>query len=396
MALRVFNRGATSPADRTWKRTESMTTSHWLATAVAAIAQSPIPEIPPIDAQLPLLPGVDLWDYWPVQGHDGRVAQICGGTLFMMLSAVAGGDPEERHGKARIRLMHRTSAGWTDLGPVFPNDFGPGSREWSGSAVVDAEHATLTLYFTAAGVLNETALGFDQRLFVTQAELGGTLVPIVGAWSIPVEIVAADGETYMREMSGGGAIGTIKAFRDPSFFRDPHDGTQYVLFAGSLANSKSAWNGAIGVAIADGGEWKICPPLIDADGVNNELERPHVVVQDGRYYCFWSTQTKVFAEGGPSGPTGLYGMVADSFAGPWRPLNGSGLVLANPAAYPHQAYSWLVQDDLKVLSFIDYPGLSRAPVNAAEARQNFGGTPAPEFQLSLADDRAVLALQLHF
>ena len=368
-----------------------MTTSHWLATAVAAITQNPIPEIPPIGAHSPLLPGIDLWDYWPVQELDGRVAALCGGTLYMLLSAVAAGDPEDRHGKARIRLMHRTSAGWTDLGPAFPDGFAPGSRQWSGSAVVDPGHTMLTLYFTAAGLRHEDVLGFEQRLFVTHTELGGEVLPVIGPWSAPVEIVAADGEVYMREMSGGRAIGTIKAFRDPWFFRDPHDGTDYLLFTGSLAASRSAWNGAIGVAIADGGGWALAPPLLAADGVNNELERPHVVVHDGRYYCFWSTQAKVFADGGPSGPTGLYGMVADAFAGPWRPLNGSGLVLANPAAYPHQAYSWLVQDDLKVLSFIDYPGLSRPPIDVAQARQHFGGTPAPELQLRLRGDRAGLA-----
>jgi levansucrase len=368
-----------------------MTTSHWLSTAVAAIAQSPLPEMPPIYRQPPLLPGIDLWDYWPVQERNGRVAQICGGTLYMLLSAAAEADPEDRHAKARIRLMHRTAAGWKDLGPAFPDGFAPGSRQWSGSAVVDAGHTRLTLYFTAAGSRGEHALGFEQRMFVTEAELGGSSLPVVGAWSTPVEIVAADGEVYMREMSGGGAIGTIKAFRDPWFFCDPHDGAEYLLFSCSLAGSTSAWNGAIGVAIAEGCQWTLGPPLIDADGVNNELERPHIVIHDGRYYCFWSTQAKVFAEGGPSGPTGLYGMVADAFAGPWRPLNGSGLVLANPAAFPHQAYSWLVQDDLKVLSFIDYPELSSPPADVAEARRHFGGTPAPDLQLRLDGDRAGLA-----
>lgn len=368
-----------------------MTTSHWLGTAVAAIAHSPLPEMPAIISHAPVLPGIDLWDYWPVQERDGKVAVICGGTLFMLLSAEADGDPENRHGQARIRLMHRTPAGWTDLGPAFPDGFSPGSREWSGSAVIDAGHTALTLYFTAAGSRGEITLGFDQRLFASRAELGGTVLPEIGAWSDPVEIVAADGEVYVREMSGGGAIGTIKAFRDPWFFCDPQDGTEYLLFACSLAKSTSAWNGAVGIAVAGPGGWELGPPLIAADGLNNELERPHVVIRDGRYYCFWSTQAKVFANGGPCGPTGLYGMVADAFAGPWRPLNGSGLVLANPAAYPHQAYSWLVQDDLSVLSFIDYPGLSGPAVDAAQARRHFGGTPAPELQLYLAGDRAGLA-----
>ncbi len=366
-------------------------TSHWTTEAVAAIARAPLPEAPPIAAATRLLPNVDLWDYWPVQELDGRVAQIGGGTLYFLLSAAAQGDPEARHGLARLRMMHRTPHGWADLGLVFPDGFAPGSREWSGSTVVDADHTVMTLYFTAAGTRGEKTLGFEQRLFVTHAALIDADPPTIGTWSRPVEIVAADGETYLREMSGGGAIGTIKAFRDPYFFRDPADGVELILFTASLAASLSPWNGAIGMARRDGGGWTLLPPLIAADGVNNELERPHVVVHDGRYYCFWSTQAKVFASDGPAGPTGLYGMVADALAGPWHPLNGSGLVVANPAAFPHQAYSWLVQHDLTVISFVDFPGLAAIPGDAADARRHFGGTPAPELRLRLDGDRAVLA-----
>ena len=363
-------------------------TSHWTPEAVAAIARAPLPEAPAIAATRPLLPGIDLWDYWPVQEIDGRVASIGGGTLYFLLSAPAEGDPEARHGLAQLQIMHRNGSGWSDLGPAFPDGFAPGSRQWSGSTVVDAAHSRLTLYFTAAGVHGETAIGLEQRLFVTDAPLTGIAI---GQWSPPVEIAAADGAVYMREMSGGGAIGTIKAFRDPYFFRDPADGSDYLLFTASLAASASAWNGAIGVATRDANGWTLTQPLIAADGVNNELERPHVVVHAGCYYCFWSTQAKVFAIGGPAGPTGLYGMVADTFAGPWRPLNGSGLVVANPTALPNQAYSWLVQHDLSVLSFVDLTGLAAAPANAVEARRHFGGTPAPELRLRLDGDRAVLA-----
>ena len=39
---------------------------------------------------------------------------------------------------------------------------------------------------------------------------------------------------------------------------------------------------------------------------------------------------------------------------PYQPLNGSGLVIANPADDPDQAYAWLVQPDLRVTSLLDY------------------------------------------
>lgn len=370
-------------------------TTPWTRAHVEAIAAGPLPAAPRIDPPSleRLLPGVDLWDHWPVQEVDGRVAEIAGGALMMLLSAPAGLDPDERHGQARIRLMHRAQDGWTDLGPALPDGLSPGSREWAGSAVVDVAHERVTLYFTAAGHRGEGAVSFDQRLFETSAAL--TLadgdVRLTG-WTPPVESVASDGRFYARDMIGGGAIGTIKAFRDPAFFRDPVDSRDYLLFTASLARSASSWNGAIGTAMKDAsGRWRLLPPLVSADHVNNELERPHLVHRDWRYYLFWSTQAKVFAAGGPAGPTGLYGMVAERLEGPYRPLNGTGLVFANPASAPGQAYSWLVLSDLRVLSFADCVGLDRAPRDAAEARAHFGGAPAPVLRLAIDGDRTSLA-----
>lgn len=371
-----------------------MQSSHWSAAAVAAIADTRMPAAPLIPGKPDrLLPGIDLWDLWPVQELDGSVAEIAEGTLMMLLSAPEQPDPEARHAVARIRMMHRHASGWTDLGLLLPDGHCPGSREWAGSAVVTPDHKQLTLYFTAAGVAGEARTSFAQRLFETRAELHVEEGRIAcRGWSPPVESVASDGEWYMREMEGGGGIGTIKAFRDPAFFRDPADGRDYLLFTASLARSASPWNGAVGIARRSvDGTWGLMPPLLDADEVNNELERPHMIVFDGLYYLFWSTHRKVFADGGPSGPSGLYGMVAPALSGPWQALNGTGLVLANPSQAPYQAYSWLVLADRRVLSFVDMAGLDRGPRDIAEARAHFGGVPAPILSLRLCGDRTSIA-----
>lgn len=370
-----------------------MTTSHWSADEVAAIAGEALPTAPLIDraAVRPLLRDLDVWDHWPVQHESGDVACIAGGALVMLLAAPRLPDPEERHDVARIRLMHRRVEEWTDLGPLFPDDFSPGSREWAGSAILSADRGHVTVYFTAAGVRGEPVPSFVQRLFETRARLHlHDGVPRLNNWSSPKESVAADGDLYASEMTGGGAIGTIKAFRDPAWFRDPTDGRDHLVFTASMARSRSRWNGAIGIARRRGAHWKLAAPLIEADGVNNELERPHVVVHAGRYYLFWSTQRKVFAEGGPSGPTGLYGMTAAALGGPWAPMNKTGLVFANPPEAPAQMFSWLVTSDLRVWSFVDLAGLARAPRDSAEARAHFGGTPAPVLELRLDGDRSAL------
>lgn len=370
-----------------------MMTSHWTASHVAAIDPNTTPSAPLFSKPRPLLPGIDLWDYWPVQEEDGSQAVIARGTLFILLSAPVQLDPDARHVMARLRLMHRVGDHWRDLGLLFEADFSPGSREWSGSAIISPDHAVVTLYYTVAGTRGEDVVSFSQRLFQTQANLivqGDDIA--FSRWSQPTEMLVPDGFHYERDMAGGGAIGTIKAFRDPAFFRDPADNAAYILFAASLAQSTSFWNGAVGIArCTQYGRWDALPPLIAADGVNNELERPHVIVHEGRYYLFWSTQRKVFADDGPTGPNGLYGMISDKLAGPWRPINGTGLVFANPPEAPFQAYSWFVLPNLTVQSFADLAGLARPPVDPAEARRFFGGSPAPELRLKVQGDRVRLA-----
>jgi levansucrase len=404
---------------------------HWQPRHLARIGAtgSAAPVITPAMIA-PLVAGLDIWDHWPVQALDGSIARIAGGVLVIALSAPAVGAPDDRHAQARLRLFHHAAGIWHDLGDLLPNGFSPGSREWAGSAVVDPAHRSLTLYFTAAGRRGETVIGFGQRLFETTAALDAD-----GArpklWSPPVEAVVPDGVDYETRLAGGGAIGTTKAFRDPSFWRDPRDGNDYLLFAASRAGAASAWNGVIGIArrtgvtddarrtgvtdaarrtgvtdgareagVTDGarrtggahrgGGWALCPPLVDATGLNNELERPHIVVIRERIYLFWSTQAKVFADAGPRGPNGLYGVVADAIDAPWRPINGSCLVLRNPDNAPFQAYSWQVFPDGSVWSFADMIGLASPPRDAAEARRHFGGAPAPRLHLRFDGDTVTL------
>ncbi|MEK6637605.1 MAG: glycoside hydrolase family 68 protein [Pseudomonadota bacterium] len=356
--------------------------SHWTVDHIAAIDRPNMPVIPAITAEERLLPDHYLWDMWPVQCIDGTTAQIDSGILWMILSSPMCDDPEARHSIARIRLVHQHEQGaWKDLGDLLPDGFNLGSREWAGSAILDPATSRLTLYFTATGHAGETQLTFGQRLYVTSADV----IRVDGIatfqnWSSPIECVGNCGTFYMQVDEHDGAPGKIKAFRDPAWFSDPA-GSDYLVFAASMPGG-GTHNGAIGIALADNtaaGGWRLLPPLLSADGLNNELERPHILHRDGLYYLFWSTHDFTFDEGGPKGPSGLYGMVAQGALGPYAPLNGTGLVAANPEGAPTQAYSWLVLDDLRVASFIDSPDGS-----------NFIGTPAPMFSLKLDGDKAEL------
>lgn len=360
-------------------------TFHWTAAHVAAIGDGH--RAPMIDKLVPVLPGTDLWDHWPIIDKQGRTVDFPGGPLVIALTAPVMPDPEARHAVARLRLMQKRPEGWLDFGHLLPDDLNPGSREWAGTAVLDEDGKTLWLYYTSAGVRGEAEPTFVQRMLLTCATLelsdaGAT----VHGWTAPRDMFLPDDRLYQSDMTGGGAVGTIKAFRDPFPVIHPTTGEEFILFSASKPGSTSDWNGLIGVARREGGVCTFLPPLVDADGLNNELERPHVVRHGERFYLFWSTQAKVFASDGPKGPNGLYGAVSDDLLGPWRPLNGTGLVVGNPAEAPFQAYSWLVLDDLSVWSFADLVGVATPPRDQAEARSAFAGTPAPVLQLALDDD----------
>jgi len=370
-------------------------TAEWTRAAVAGIATQ-------AGAALPLLapggespaPGTDLWDMWPIADANGRTVLRGGRSWWFFLAAPRLADPEGRHDVARIRLTSHGAEGWRDHGDAFPDGFTPGSREWSGSAVLEADGVTLTHYFTAAGRRGE-ATTYEQRLFVSQGRfvLNGE-TPRLEGWSAPQEIVAADGVLYTVAAETIAPAHGIQGFRDPGYFRDPADGADYVLFTANAAWSDEQVNGVIGVARRDPEGWALQAPLLSAIGVNSELERPHIVVRDGLYYLFWSTQARRFAEG-ITAPTGLYAMVAEGVAGPWRPVNGTGLVAGNPPEAPTQAYCWWVTGEGEVLSFVDYPGVAPADAallaDPAQRRRIFGGVAAPFFRLAFDCDRVAIA-----
>lgn len=375
--------------------TSVSTPTFWLPSDVEAIADNPLPEIPVLRGRpaFPQFAGLDLWDMWPVQLRGGETADFDGWILWMILSAPSLPDPIDRHGVARIRLVMQRGDEWRDCGNLFPDGFCPGKREWAGSAMYDPRAGQVTVFWTAAGRRGDDHISFEQRMFQSsgRVQFGDDHISITG-WSAPVESFTSDDDYYVVANQQAGAPGQIKGFRDPAYFYDPADGQSYLLFTGSLKKTEHSHNAVIGIARSPGGldeEWMLLPPIISAVGLNNELERPHALYRNDSYYVFWSTQTFVFSSRGPNGPNGLYGMVAPSIFGPYRPLNGTGLVAANPAAEPYQCYSWLVMADLTVASFVDYWGMKggRLDQHPQRVRSHFGGVPAPLFQIKLDGDR---------
>jgi levansucrase len=371
-------------------------TTRWTAEHVAAISDAPIPQMRKISVAdvAPAIPGLMLWDMWPIQHFDGSTVIVDNAEVWVIMSAPCALHPDARHDVARLRLVTYRNGIWQDCGYLLPDDLNPGAREWAGSTVYDPESGALTLFYTATGRRGEAISSYEQRLFQTTGRLVIENDGVSASdWSEPYENVISDDKYYVVAREAEGRPGFIKAFRDPYHFRDPADGRDYLLFTASSKPSKSDYNGVVGIARAgsDGFDaWQILPPLLSADALNNEMERPVVRVYDGRYYAFWSTQKRTFAPDGPAGPNGLYGMVAETLFGPYRPLNGTGLVAANPLDEPLQSYSWWVTADLEVAGFIDHWGLEGRSLedNPDLVISQFGGTPAPRFRLALDGDKA--------
>ena len=358
----------------------------WTRQHLGRLAETAATAAPDIGALEPprVMRDDDIWDPWPVQEMDGSPSVVEGRELWMALSAPAAGHPEGRHDVARLRLLATEGNGWDDLGPAFGDGLTPGSREWSGSAVRRPD-GSVSVYYTAAGYRGETRPSYVQRVIEARSKLvtssGRIRLEGLGEHR---EVLRAHGRAYVPTAELEGAPGLIRAFRDPGWFRDPADGSEYLLVAASVP-ARDGFMGAIALAAEEGGRWSLRPPVLVADGINHELERPHVVVRESRYYLFLVTQRHSFHPPG-SAPTGLYGFVAPSLSGPYEPLNGSGLVIRNPSDEPDQAYAWWVLPDLRAMSFVNYRSADGADMRyaaAVEARARFGGTIAPIVQLAL-------------
>jgi levansucrase len=372
----------------------SLQPTRWTRNHLAQLVETPATTAPTIEPTAPprVLPRHDVWDMWPVQEPDGSPAVIHGAELWMALSAPAAGHPEHRHDHARIRLLARSDDHWKDLGPVFAPGTSLGSREWTGSAVRRPD-GTISIFYTAAGKRGETRPTFHQRIIEARPKLladGG--INQLERYAEHREALSSDGSVCLPADEVEGGPGRIRAFRDPSWFRDPADGREHLLVAASVP-WHDRFMGAIAIAEAtsDGG-WALRQPLLVADGINHEIERPHIVVYQSQYYLFLCTSRHAFHPVGCA-PTALYGFVAPTLFGPYEPLNGSGLVIQNPDAQPDQTYAWLVLPSLRVQSFINYlssnadkPSLTRAE----DARAQFGGTFAPVLDIAIDGRRTSL------
>jgi levansucrase len=363
----------------------------WSREHVEAIRLQPEVTAPPIAADFPVMSdAVWVWDTWPLTDLEMRPVRFNGWHVIFSLVAPRRFGFHDRHRIASIGwFSSRDGRTWRYRGLALPGASALGTRQWSGSSVLVGDR--VHLFYTASGAgragydsdwLNNDPL---QRIALATATITPARgnVAFTGTSFADSRIVAqADGRLYQTlDQARGGAI--IYGFRDPFVFAE--SGDVYMTFSGNRAGP-GCFTGNIGLARAldeSLEHWQLLPPLLHANGVNQQLERPHFVVRDGRHYLFFASHTETYAPG-LTGPDGLYGFAGDGLRSDYRPLNGTGLVIANEPGRPPQRYADYVMPNWLVEGFVDTVG------------DRVGGTLAPTLRLKVDDMRTSLADQLDY
>jgi levansucrase len=374
---------------------------------------------PLIPADFPVMTDqVWVWDTWPLTDVDTNVVTYQGWHVIFSLVAPRNIFFGDRHWQARIGYFYsRDGRSWTYGGHLFPAGYSFGSREWAGSTIL-RESNQVQAFYTASGRDNGGIDPTDalQRLATATGRIHADDRSVwFSGFRNHAIIAEADGELYQTlEQSQAGPI--IYAFRDPFVFRNPDDGNTYILFEGNTGGvageyecqprdlgplppghvvppDSRYYTGNIGIAQALNSSlrrFRLLPPILSANCVNQQTERPHLVFHDDRVWLFTISHTFTFAPG-LTGPDGVYGFVGDAVRSDYEPLNGSSLVLGNPPEQPLQQYSHYVMPNLLVESFIDtiftQPN-QQAPV--------YGGTLAPTLRLDVRGNNTYVVEQLGY
>ncbi|MGP7816627.1 glycoside hydrolase family 68 protein [Niallia sp. 01092] len=373
---------------------------------------------PEIDKYFPLaVNNLWIWDTWPLTTEEGKIAKVNGYKVIFALTAPRSIGWNDRHFEAAIRYFYsKDGVSWKMGGLAYKNEDALGQMQWAGSSIITKDNK-VHLYYTATGRSGakndprpENYYNLEQRIVETSFDIKEDKKKKslkLSNWSKHKVILQPDGKYYQtKEQSLALNAPIVYSFRDPSFFKDPKTGKKYIIFEGNTGGDNPVvqkqnignweyrknnpvpegaekYNGNIGIAELKGKSYtdlKLLPPLLDATGVNQQLERPHIVVKNSKYYLFTISHAFTYAPR-LQGPDGLYGFVSSSLQKNYKPLNKNGLVIANPKDNDVQTYSWLVMDNLTVLSFIN-------EVKDHENNDNtiLGGTFAPTLNISLDKD----------
>ncbi len=161
-------------------------------------------------------------------------------------------------------------------------------------------------------------------------------------------LLEPDGRWYETPGSEYGETSPVcRAWRDPVVVKE--NGKYYMFFTAKTRDGDPRYRGCIGLAVANRmeGPWEVRPPVL-APGRYAEMEVPQLIHRNNRWYLFFSTLKEGYSPTWAeqfSPTTGLHCYVADRLTGPYRALNGSGIVET-----PDNLYT------IKLVDKPDHPG----------------------------------------
>ncbi|WP_165806805.1 glycoside hydrolase family 68 protein [Convivina intestini] len=394
---------------------------------------------------------MDTWDSWPLTNPDGTVADYHGYRVMFALCGEPDSfvDTDIYLFYQKNGTQNQGADSWKLAGKVFENYtegttadqsfIHQSSQNWSGSAaLIDPQSDDMRLLYTTVrmdAVPGVTDTYPNQALATANLKVLTTengLVIDHAATSDRKVIFSGDSkiyETYDQFLKDG--VGIDKgnnefAMRDPHFVE--HDGKYYLVFESNTGTDSGAQglnnlynmayyggtyeqNKLVQEDIAKSNYWShmvqdnnnvlglveldndfnvknINKPLLGANAVTDEIERANLFEHKGKWYLFGVTRDGRFASSDADpGNVHLLGFVADSFDGPYKPLNGNGSVLEQNLGQPdlNYTYSYLIlnngddnNDTFVVLNYVH----ERFNLNKNDVRATF----APNFLIKIDGD----------
>ncbi|MDF2910955.1 MAG: Levansucrase, partial [Sporolactobacillus laevolacticus] len=393
------------------------------------------------------LKDLDVWDSWPLQNPDGTVADYHGYHLVFALA----GDPNNGNDTFIYlfyqKIGEQSLDSWKNAGRVFKANDKINSKdanlknqtqEWSGSAILtnDSKDRKVRLFYTdfSGTSSNKQTLTTAQVNLLCQPNDTDTPITIQGVEDYKSIFDGGDGKLYQNIQQfvdeGAFSSGDNATLRDPHYVED--NGRKYLVFEGNtgsddgyqgenslynkayyggsnqffgsdqnklLKSSKrklaSLANGALGFIELDDAYnlKKVMKPLITSNLVTDEIERANVFKFKGKWYLFTDTRGSKMALDNIS-PNMIYmlGYVSDHLTGPYKPLNGTGLVLASDESGSSRTFTYShfcilpnnsQSNDVVVTSYMTNRGYFK----------NQRSTFAPSFLVTLAGDKTSVRQQ---
>ncbi|RMG77184.1 MAG: hypothetical protein D6707_11440 [Bacteroidetes bacterium] len=124
------------------------------------------------------------------------------------------------------------------------------------------------------------------------------------------------------------SLNNIEAWRDPWIFYHRKEKKFYMLICARDKKYNQKFNACIGVAVSSNLiNWKTLPPLL-SPRIYDEMELPQLLIYNKIYYLFFNTKAKNCHPQLKPKSTGLYCYFSSRLQGPYKPVNGNGVVFS--------------------------------------------------------------------